>query len=114
MVRWRRLKRRRSSISLDRSTPALFGRYCGIMLTCPVSLTGPERTCELTSSIIPRGTSFHRSVELEFSPIGFDPAGLSCRCRGLFPGPAELSAINPYAVQNHGEPTRQRHDCLLH
>src|SRR6185436_13358636 len=31
-----------------------------------------------------------------------------------FPGPSELSAVNPYAVQDHGEPTRQRHDCLLH
>ena len=29
-----------------------------------------KRTCELTSSIVPRGTSFHRSVELEFPPIG--------------------------------------------
>ena len=28
-----------------------------------------KRTCELTSSIVPRGTSFHRSVELEFPPI---------------------------------------------
>ena len=26
---------------------------------------GSKRTCELTSSIVPRGTSFHRSVELE-------------------------------------------------
>jgi hypothetical protein len=26
-----------------------------------------KQTCELTSSIVPRGTSFHRSVELEFS-----------------------------------------------
>ena len=26
-----------------------------------------KRTYELTSSIVPRGTSFHRSVELEFS-----------------------------------------------
>src|SRR6476661_11215240 len=32
-----------------------------------------KRTYELTSSIVPRGTSSHRSVELEFSPIGFDP-----------------------------------------
>src|SRR5262245_30954564 len=47
-----------------------------------------KRTCELTSSIVPRGTSFHRSVELEFSPIAFDPARFSCCC--LFPGPAEL------------------------
>ena len=37
-----------------------------------------KRTCELTSSIVPRGTSFHRSVELEFPPIGFDPARFSC------------------------------------
>src|SRR3974390_784555 len=27
-----------------------------------------KRTCELTSSIVPRGTSFHRWVELGFSP----------------------------------------------
>src|SRR5215510_14731281 len=25
-----------------------------------------KRTCELTSSIVPRGTSFHRSVEFEW------------------------------------------------
>ena len=27
-----------------------------------------KRTCELTSSIVPRGTSFHRLAELEFPP----------------------------------------------
>src|SRR5665647_1816521 len=32
-----------------------------------------KRTCELTSSIVPRGTSFHRSVELDCSPIAIDP-----------------------------------------
>ena len=37
-----------------------------------------KRTCELTSSIVPRGTSFHRSVELEFPPIGCHPARFSC------------------------------------
>src|ERR1039458_7013876 len=68
---------------------------------------------ELTSSIVPRGTSFHRVVELACSPIAFDPAWFSCRC-GFFPGPAELSAINPYAVHDHGEPACQCHDCLLH
>src|SRR5262245_43768824 len=31
-----------------------------------------KRTCELTSSIVPRGTSFHHLVELEFPPIAFD------------------------------------------
>ena len=29
-----------------------------------------KRTYELTSSIVPRGTSFHRSVELACSPLG--------------------------------------------
>src|SRR6185369_5800948 len=72
-----------------------------------------KRTCELTSSIVPRGTSFHRSVELECPPIGFDLGRLSCGCCGLFPGPAELSAVNPDAMHNHGQPTCQRHDSLL-
>ena len=71
-----------------------------------------KRPSGLTSSIVPRGTSFHRWLELGFSPIGFDPARLSCCCRGLFPGPAELCAINPYAVQNHGQSARQGHDCF--
>ena len=41
-----------------------------------------KRTCELTSSIVPRGTPFHRLVELEFPPIEADLARLSSRCRG--------------------------------
>ena len=73
-----------------------------------------KRTNELTSSIVPRGTSFQRAVELEFSPIACDPARFSCCGRGLFPGPAELGAINPYAVHDHGQSARQRHDRLLH
>src|SRR5258706_1858628 len=44
---------------------------------------------------------FHCSVEL-----GFDPERFSCCCRGLLPGPAELGAIHPYAVHDHGQPTR--------
>ena len=50
-----------------------------------------KRTYELTSSIVPRGTSFHRSVELAFPPIGFDlvrsfmplrlPGSSGTRCR---------------------------------
>ena len=55
---------------------------------------------DLTLSIVPRGTSFHRSVEREFPPIVFDPARLSCCCRGLFPGPAEFGAVNPYTMRD--------------
>src|ERR1700688_1762412 len=56
-----------------------------------------KRKCELTSSIVPRGTSFHRSVELEFPPIAFDLDRPSCRCDA--PGPAELGAVNPDAIR---------------
>jgi hypothetical protein len=36
---------------------------------CRQSSGRSKRTYELTSSIVPRGTSFHCSVDLEFSPI---------------------------------------------
>src|SRR5262249_49164933 len=46
-----------------------------------------KRTRELTSSIVPRGTSFHRSVELECPSIGLDAARFSYCCYGLFSAP---------------------------
>ena len=56
----------------------------------------------------------HSTVEnTSFPPIAFDPVWLSCCWRGLFPGPAELSAVNPDAVHDHGQPARQRHDRLF-
>src|SRR6266566_1150968 len=73
-----------------------------------------KQTCELTSSIVPRGTSFHRSVELECPFIGLDAARFSCCCCGLFSGPAELGAVNPYAVHDHSQPACQGHDRLFH
>src|ERR1700690_3216258 len=79
---------------------------------CRQTNSRSKRTNELTSSIVPRGTSFHRSVELGFSPIACYPEQLSCRCN--VPGPTELGAVNPYAVHDYGQPTRQRHDCLFH
>ena len=45
-----------------------------------------------------------------FPPI--DPAWRSCCCR--FPGPPELGAVNPDAVQDHGQPASQSHDRLFH
>src|SRR5712672_2808502 len=60
---------------------------------CHLTNGRSKRTCELTSSIVPRGTSFHRSVELECSPIVIDPVRPSCRY-GL-PGPTELGAVDP-------------------
>src|SRR5258707_1678982 len=60
-----------------------------------------KRTHELTSSIVPRGTSFHCWVELWSSPVGFNPERFSCCCRGLLPGPPELGAVNPDAVHDY-------------
>jgi hypothetical protein len=68
--------------------------------------------CDLTSSIVPRGTSCHRAVEFAFSPVGFDLA-LLCGC-SLLLGPAGLGAVNPDTMHDHGQPARQRHDRLLH
>ena len=59
---------------------------------CRQTNGGSKRPSELTSSIVPRGTSCHHAVELEFPPIAFDPA---ISCRYGFPGPAEFGAINP-------------------
>ena len=46
-------------------------------------------------------------------PIACDLERFSCSYRGLFPGPAELGAINPYAVHDDGQSACQGHDCLL-
>src|SRR5438874_10118540 len=79
----------------------------------PLTVGRFKRTCELTSSIVPRGTSFHRWVEFEFPPITFDPARSSCCCCRL-PGPAEFGAVNPDAMHDHGQPACQSHDRLFH
>jgi len=39
-------------------------------------------------------------VDLELSPIGFDPERFSCCCRGWPLGPPEIGAINPYTVHD--------------
>ena len=74
---------------------------------CRQTYGGFKRKCELTSSIVPRGTSFHRSVELEFPPIGCDPAQFS-GCYGLFPSPPELGDATAgrtgRRVRSPGEP----------
>ena len=79
---------------------------------CRLSDGRSKRTYELTSSIVPQGTSFHRAVELDCSPIVIDPERFSCCCG--FPSPAEFGAVHPYAVHDHGQATRQRYDRLLH
>jgi hypothetical protein len=70
-----------------------------------------KRTCELTSSIVPRGTPFHHWVELGFPPTSFGFANCSRGCS--LSGPAELGAINPDAVHDHRQASRQRDDGLI-
>jgi pimeloyl-ACP methyl ester carboxylesterase len=62
----------------------------------------------------PARASFHYSVDLEFSPIGFDPERFSCGCHGLLPGPAELSAISveKFGKQKSAEVNGKRVACI--
>src|SRR2546427_7883754 len=46
---------------------------------CRLTDSRSKRTYELTSSIVPRGTSSHRAVELKCPPIAFDPEWLLSR-----------------------------------
>jgi hypothetical protein len=108
--------RARASLRNRHQGPSIMGSEDEVEQSLPRSCRQTngrsKRTRELTSSIVPRGTSFHRWVELEFPPIAFDLARLSCCCD--FPGPPELGAVNPDAVHDHGQPARQCHDCFLH
>src|SRR5258708_14429439 len=69
---------------------------------CRLTDSRSKRTYELTSSIVPRGTSSHRSVELECPPIAFDPERLLCRRD--FPGPVELGAVKSSFTQWRSNP----------
>jgi hypothetical protein len=114
--RCRRRSQARASLRNRHQGPSIMGfeneAEQSIGRPCRRSDGRSKRTYDLTSSIVPRGTSCHHTVELTFSPIGFDLAS-SCCC-GLLPAPAELGAVNPDAMHDHSQPARQRHDCLLH
>src|SRR5262249_55231726 len=69
-----------------------------------------KQTCELTSSIVPRETSFHRLVELEFPPT----SNLVWCSRCNFPVPSELGAINPDAMHEHRQAAGQRDNRSFH
>ena len=73
-----------------------------------------KATCELTSSIVPRGTSFHRRVELECPPIGYDPAQSSCCCRRLLSAPLNSvpsTQIRCIITANRGPTRRSPFSC---
>src|SRR6516164_9199935 len=71
-----------------------------------------KQTHELTSSIVPRGTPFHRVVELGFPSTSFDLVGCSRGCSA--PGPAEFGAVNPDAVHDHRQSAGQRDNGSFH
>ncbi len=63
----------------------------------PSSREGHHSTARWSSSFLLSGLILHGS-----------------HAAAAFPGPPELGAVNPYAVHDHGQPARQRHDRLLH
>ena len=66
--------RARASLRNRHQGPSIMGfeDEAGQSIQRPCRLTDSrsKQTCELTSSIVPRGTSFHCLVDLELSPIG--------------------------------------------
>ncbi len=86
--------RARASLRNRHQGPSIMGFEDGVEQSlprpCHQTSDRSKRTYELTSSIVPRGTSFHGLVEFEFSPIAFGYLRPSCYC-GLS-GPPELSA----------------------
>ena len=64
-----------------------------------------KRTCGLTSSIVPRGTSFHRLVELKFPPIGFEPAGFFMLLLPLVPGSSGIRGRQPICASRGASAT---------
>src|SRR5437762_3048435 len=81
----------------------------------PIASAGPSGHANSPHPSSREGHHYHSTAGwiLELPPIAFDPAGtLSCR-RSCLPGPAELGAVNPDAVHDHGQPTCQSHDCLF-
>ena len=97
LLRCRCRSRARASLRNRHQGPSIMGSEDEVeqSLPRPCRQTNgrSKRTCELTSSIVPRGTSFHHWVELEYSPIAFDLALSSCcRCK-LFSGPPEVGAV---------------------
>src|SRR5262245_13729952 len=67
-----------------------------------------KRTCELTSSIVPQGTSFHRSVELECPSIGVDAARFLCCCCKLLGGLAVRRTVGPSGHANSPHPSSRK------
>src|SRR6516165_8101435 len=108
--RWMQYPRRRpiasSIMGVEDEVEQSFGR------PCRQTNGRSKRPNELTSSSVPRGTPFPPLGGARGSPIVIDPVRPSCRYD--LSGPAELGAINPDAVHDHGQPTRQRHDRLFH
>jgi hypothetical protein len=54
----------------------------------------------------------HYLAELGFPPTWFDLVECSRGCS--VPGPTEFGAVNPDAVQDHGQPSRQRDNRSFH
>ena len=85
------------------------GRWNNLKTASP-STYGRSATSKLTDSSHPssrEGLPFHRWSRVFSSYLILDGHHATANS-----GPAELGVINPYAVYDDGQPTRQRHDQL--
>src|SRR5258705_1714 len=79
------------SVDVARGLVLLFGignsRTGGTIFRAALPSIERQVQADMRTHLIhrPARDIFHRSVELEFSPIGFDPERFSCCCRGLLP-----------------------------
>jgi hypothetical protein len=116
----------RTSVDVARGLALLFGIGTGALpawdsrtrwnnLSGGLAVRRTAGPSDQTNSPHPSSREGHRStalVELEFPPIAFNRVQPSCGCG--FPGPAELAAVDPYAVHDHSQPACQCHDRLFH
>ena len=84
----------------------------GTIYWAALPLAGPS---DQANSPHPSSREGHHSTagwSSSFSPVVIGTTFLSGRCS--LPGPAELGAIKPDAVHDHGQPARQRDDGPSH
>ena len=84
-------------------------RRGGTIFKAALPLAGPSRHAN-SPHLSSREGRLHRMVELWFPPTNLAWCSRGCR----LPGPAELSAMSPYAVHDYSQPSRQRDNRSFH
>ena len=72
-----------------------------------------KRTCELTSSIVPRRTSFRLPAELRSEKLHIQGELRDRGCRQSLVGPTKHRAVDPNAMHDDRQPASQSNDCFF-